>query len=64
LAIKDAHVEVTVTVPGPGQVTEDDVTMGRMLAEAVARYVAELEQLAAVSDAPEPGAEAAAGRAA
>jgi hypothetical protein len=62
LAIKDAHVEVTVTVPDPDrQVTGDDLAMGRVLAEAAARYVAELEQLA--TREPEPGADPA-GRAA
>ena len=36
-----------ITNPGTGQVTQDDVTFGRALAQAVTRYAAELEQLAA-----------------
>jgi hypothetical protein len=47
LSVEDAHVRVSVTVPDPGQVTEKDVQWGRLLAEAVARYVAELERCAA-----------------
>jgi hypothetical protein len=44
LAVKDAHVDVSITVPGGDEVTEDDVTVGRLLAEAVGQYVAELER--------------------
>ena len=40
-------MDITITNPGRGEVTEDDVTFGRLLAEAVTRYAAELEQLAA-----------------
>jgi hypothetical protein len=45
-------------------VTEDDATWGRLLAEAVARYAAELEKLAAKNRAAaanpdEPGGQAA-----
>ena len=35
-----------------GEVTEDDVRFGRQLAEAVTRYAAELEKLAAPDRAP------------
>jgi hypothetical protein len=49
LVIDAAHVKVSVTIPDPGQVTEDDVTWGQMLAQAVARYVAELERIAAAN---------------
>ena len=44
LTIKDAHVDISITVPGRDQVTADDVTSGRLLAEAVGQYVAELER--------------------
>jgi hypothetical protein len=50
LSIDDAHVRISVTVPDPGQVTAEDVQQGRLLAEAVARYVAELERCAASQD--------------
>ena len=47
LSVDDAHVRISVTVPDPGQVTAEDVQQGRLLAEAVARYVAVLERCAA-----------------
>ena len=47
LSIHDGQVDIAITNPGRGEVTEDDVTFGRALAEAVTRYAAELEQLAA-----------------
>jgi hypothetical protein len=47
LAIQDGPVNITITNPGQGEVTEEDVTFGRLLAEAVTRYAAELEKLAA-----------------
>jgi hypothetical protein len=46
LSIHDGQVDIAITNPGRGEVTEDDVTFGQALAEAVTRYVAELEQLA------------------
>ena len=53
----DAHVRMTVSVPDPAHVTAQDVALARELAEAVARYVAELERLAASSqDKPGPDA--------
>jgi hypothetical protein len=55
LAVHDAHVDVSITVPDRYQVTQDDVTFGRLLAEAVTRYVAELEKFAA-KDPADPGA--------
>jgi len=64
VVINDAPVDVTITVPDPGQVTEDDVACARRLAEAVARYAAGLGQLAAARREPGPGAADAAGRAA
>jgi len=51
LSVDDAHVRISVTVPDAGQVTAEDVQQGRLLAEAVARYVAELEHRAAGQDA-------------
>ena len=47
LAIADAAVDITITNPGRGEVTEQDVRFGRLLADAVNRYAAELERLAA-----------------
>ena len=47
LTIQDGAADITITNPGRGEVTEDDVTFGRLLAEAVNRYAAELERLAA-----------------
>ena len=37
LAVDDAHVDMSMTVPDPDQVTEDDVATARLLAEAVGR---------------------------
>jgi len=36
LTVKDAHVDISITVPGRDEVTADDVTFGRLLAGAVA----------------------------
>ena len=47
LAIRDGSADITITNPGRGEVTEDDVRFGRLLAEAVNRYAAELEKHAA-----------------
>jgi hypothetical protein len=47
LSIRDGQVDITITNPGQGGVTADDVAFGRLLAQAVTRYAAELEQLAA-----------------
>ena len=51
LTIQDGAADITITNPGRGEVTEDDVTFGRLLAEAAARYVVELEKLAAQDQA-------------
>jgi len=58
LGVRDAHVDLSVTVPDPARVTAEDVARGRELAAAVARYVAELERRAAVTldSAADPGA--------
>jgi hypothetical protein len=62
LAIKDAHVDISITVPGRDQVTEHDLTMARLLADAAGQYAAELEKFAAkdrtVAD-PDPAGRAA-----
>ena len=58
LSITDAHVRMSVSVPDPDHVTADDVSFGRLLAESVARYVAELEKLA-TARAGEPSGRAA-----
>ena len=47
LAVKDAHVDISITVPGRDQVTADDLAMARLLAEAASEYLAELEKFAA-----------------
>ena len=47
LTIQDGPADITITNPGQGEVTEEDVRFGRLLAEAVTRYAAELERLAA-----------------
>ena len=47
LTIQDGAADITITNPGRGEVTEEDVRFGRLLAEAVTRYAAELEKLAA-----------------
>src|SRR5215470_9003 len=51
LAVKDAHVDISITVPGRDQVTDDDLTMARLLAEAAGQYAAELEKFAAKDQA-------------
>ena len=47
LTIQDGAADITITHPGRGEVTDEDVRFGRLLAEAVNRYAAELEKLAA-----------------
>ena len=64
LSIRDGAADITITNPGRGEVTGEDVQFGRLLAEAVARYAAELERLAATNPATAAGAGDPAGRAA
>ena len=52
LAVADGPVHLAVTVPDPEHVTADDLAAARDLAEAVARYMTELEHHAAVSETP------------
>jgi hypothetical protein len=58
LSITDAHVRMSVSIPDPDHVTAEDVSFGRLLAEFVGRYVAELEKLA-TAGAGEPSGRAA-----
>jgi hypothetical protein len=64
LTIRDGAADITITNPGRGEVTADDVRFGRLLAEAVNRYAAELDKLAATNPATAAGADDPAGRAA
>jgi hypothetical protein len=64
LAIQDGPADITITNPGRGEVTEDDVTFGRLLAQAVTRYAAELERIAARDPAATPAPDESDGRAA
>ena len=64
LTIQDGPADITITNSGRGEVTEDDVRFGRLLAEAAARYAAELEKHAATNPATAAGADDPAGRAA
>jgi hypothetical protein len=63
LAVSDAHVDVSITVPGRDQVTEDDLVMARLLAVVAGQYAAELEKFA-VRDRTTTGTGEPAGRAA
>jgi hypothetical protein len=64
LTINDGPAEITITNPGRGEVTEEDVRFGRLLAEAVSLYAVELEKHAARDSAAAAGADESAGRAA
>ena len=64
LTIRDGAADIVITNPGRGEVTEEDVRFGRLLAEAVTRYAAELEKHAATNHATAAGADDPAGRAA
>jgi len=44
LAIDDAHVSVSVTVPDPDAVTQADLDTAQRLADAIALYIAGLEE--------------------
>jgi hypothetical protein len=63
LSIHDGAADITITNPGQGEVTDDDVRFGRQLADAVTRYAAELEAIAARNRPTVPGPDPA-GRAA
>jgi hypothetical protein len=64
LSIRDGATDITITNPGRGEVTEEDVQFGRQLADAVNRYMAELERLAAKNRAATAADPDSAGRAA
>jgi hypothetical protein len=51
LAIDDGNVSVSLTVPDVRQVTGDDMNRAMKLADAVARYIAELGEHVATEDA-------------
>jgi len=59
LTIWDGAADITITNPGRGEVTEQDVAFGRLLAQAAAAYAAELDNLAARNRAPVSGPDAA-----
>jgi hypothetical protein len=64
LAIKDQHIDVSILVADRSQVTDEDLLMARVLAQAVAEYVAELERRAAAVPKPAAGPKDTAGQAA
>jgi hypothetical protein len=55
LTIQDGPADITITNPGRGQVTNDDVRFGHQLADAANRYAAELDKLAAKERAAASG---------
>src|ERR1700749_1255354 len=59
LTINDGPAEIVITNPGRGEVTEEDVRLGRLLAEAVNLYAAELENHAKNPAAAEAGRDSA-----
>ena len=63
LSIHDGAADITITNPGKGEVTDDDVRFGHLLADAVARYAAELDTIAArtrpAAAGPDPAGQAA-----
>ena len=50
LAIEDGNVRLSLTVPDTGHVTGQDVNLAMALADAVARYIAELGEHVATED--------------
>jgi hypothetical protein len=56
LAIDDGTVSVSITVPDVHRVTGDDVNRALVLADAVARYAAELGEHVADEDSAAPDA--------
>ncbi len=60
LAIDDAHVQVSVTVPGSGTVTPADLAIAHRLAAAVAAYITGLQELLPAQDGSAVAADAAA----
>ena len=64
LAIKDQHIDVSITVADRSQVTDEDLLMARVLAQAAAEYLANLEHRAAAGHEPAAGPQDTAERAA
>ena len=64
LTIQDGAADITITNPGRGEVTEEDVRFGRLLADAVNLYAAELEKHATKDSTTAAGDDEPAGRAA
>jgi hypothetical protein len=65
LSLRDGAADITITSPGRGEVTQDDVTFGRLLAAAVNRYADELQdKLAARARAADAAPDGPAGQAA
>ena len=58
LHFEDAHVSVSVSPPDPKRVTADDVAQAHRLAEALARYIADLETHVTAPDGTAEGAAA------
>jgi hypothetical protein len=56
LSIDDGNVSVSLTVPDVHRVTGQDVNRAMALADAVARYIAELGEHVATEDAAEDAA--------
>ena len=56
LAIEDGNVSVSITVPDVHHVTGEDLNRAMKLADAVARYIAELGEHIATEDAAEDAA--------
>jgi hypothetical protein len=56
LAIDDGNVSVSLSVPDVHHVTGEDVNRAMKLADAVARYIAELGEHVATEDAAEDAA--------
>jgi hypothetical protein len=54
LVINDRHIRVSVAVPDSDRVTAEDLKTGQRLADAAARYAADLERR---MGAPDPAAE-------
>lgn len=55
LAVHDAHVSVSMTIPDRHKVTPGDLDTARRLADAVAQYIADLERLQSAQDSAAEG---------
>ena len=59
MTIRDGAADITITNPSQGEVAEEDLKFGHLLAEAAGRYAAELDKIAATNRAPAAGPDAA-----